>query len=273
MIFSSIKELSINSVGKVYCRPDWVWDVRKGFVDFDLWFVLGGRGTLIMPDRELAVAGGDCFLFRRGMTLFGRNEEEAPLTVIYCHFHYVPNGQQVFDADAGMPALYRKIPDRFFLTGLLHRMLNCYYRQKNDDAAGWLMAALQEIQQSDQQQEPGNFNRASELIRTINSAINEHPERDFSLKKLARQFSCCPEHFSRLYKQHTGNCFRDEIINARLRRAKFLLESTGYPISEIASILGYKDIYLFSKQFKKHVGISPSAYAGRKPSQSRKNGS
>jgi len=41
--------------------------------------------------------------------------------------------------------------------------------------------------------------------------------------------------------------------------AKMLKEST-LPISEIAEICAYEDIYYFNKSFKKHHGIPPGKY-------------
>lgn len=46
----------------------------------------------------------------------------------------------------------------------------------------------------------------------------------------------------------------------RIKKAKEILRSDYESISDIASSLGYADVYDFSRTFKK-VGLSPSQYA------------
>lgn len=41
-----------------------------------------------------------------------------------------------------------------------------------------------------------------------------------------------------------------------------LLRMDGMRVSEVASALGYPDIYTFSQAFKKEIGVSPKKYAG-----------
>jgi AraC-like DNA-binding protein len=47
-------------------------------------------------------------------------------------------------------------------------------------------------------------------------------------------------------------------VDYRLEKAKYLLTSGEYSVSEVASSVGYDDIFAFSKIFKKKYGIPPS---------------
>ena len=55
--------------------------------------------------------------------------------------------------------------------------------------------------------------------------------------------------------------FRTYVVQARLERAHYLLEETNYPIGQIAEILGYQDVFLFSRQFKRYYGFPPNTCA------------
>ena len=46
----------------------------------------------------------------------------------------------------------------------------------------------------------------------------------------------------------------------RIDKAKSLLASELFNITEVAEKLGYCDIYYFSKEFKKYAGVSPLKY-------------
>ena len=50
------------------------------------------------------------------------------------------------------------------------------------------------------------------------------------------------------------------ILCERVNKAKRLLTSTTYSISQIAARCGFENLYYFSNSFKKHTGISPSQY-------------
>ena len=46
----------------------------------------------------------------------------------------------------------------------------------------------------------------------------------------------------------------------RITKSLELLHATDYPIESIALSSGYSDALVFTKAFKKHTGMSPSAY-------------
>ena len=263
MILSEKIGVRMNSLGKVFCKADWIWDLRNHpFSDFDLWFLIDGKGSLELDGREYDLHGGDCFLFQPGMTLSADNDHDEPLIVIYTHFDVIDvRGNVVKLNEIPFPSLYRKMSDPVFFTNILHRMLDCFYRSDKAGAGNWLMAALQEISHLDAGSSQFNaFSRVSEYIRELYTRINEHPEKDYSLRKLAGKAGYSPEHFSRLFKQHTGISFRESITRSRINQSEYLLSSTQYSISQIAGIVGWPDIFLFSKLFKKHTGVSPTEY-------------
>ena len=46
----------------------------------------------------------------------------------------------------------------------------------------------------------------------------------------------------------------------RMQRAKALLKSTQLNLSDIATAVGYKDVFNFSTAFKREVGMAPKRY-------------
>ena len=49
----------------------------------------------------------------------------------------------------------------------------------------------------------------------------------------------------------------------RIEKAKEMLASDYGTLSDVAQALGYADLYDFSRDFKKHVGVSPSRYQNK----------
>jgi len=66
-----------------------------------------------------------------------------------------------------------------------------------------------------------------------------------------------------LFAQAAGMSFRAFVLQARLQRARTLLDETTMSIGQIAQALGYEDVFLFSRQFKQQYGHSPARSAGQ----------
>lgn len=90
--------------------------------------------------------------------------------------------------------------------------------------------------------------------------IEEHFNEKISIADVANMhhFNVC--YFGNLFKKNTGISFTGYIVNKRLKKAEKLLKETDYPISEISAMVGYDDVFHFSKLFKKYKNISPSDY-------------
>jgi len=50
------------------------------------------------------------------------------------------------------------------------------------------------------------------------------------------------------------------LIKVRLERAKELLITTSFNVSEISFAVGYENPLYFSRMFKKYTGVSPANY-------------
>ena len=87
--------------------------------------------------------------------------------------------------------------------------------------------------------------------------IRENPGQLFSIESLAERFHCSTDHFSRLFRQIVGVTPKEFCIRARMERAQTLLRESAMSIEQIASGLGYADVFFFSRQFKQRTGSSP----------------
>uniref|UniRef100_UPI003AF56FDF helix-turn-helix domain-containing protein n=1 Tax=Bifidobacterium pullorum TaxID=78448 RepID=UPI003AF56FDF len=64
--------------------------------------------------------------------------------------------------------------------------------------------------------------------------------------------------FIRVFREATGLSPKRYLTSIRMSEARMLLESTDYPIAEVADIVGYDNPLYFSRVFRAHVGMSPS---------------
>ena len=56
---------------------------------------------------------------------------------------------------------------------------------------------------------------------------------------------------------------KEYVLELKMRRARELLSQEKYSVSEIGVILGYSDVYHFSKSFKHATGVPPTEWRAR----------
>ncbi|WP_295087131.1 substrate-binding domain-containing protein [uncultured Ruminococcus sp.] len=103
----------------------------------------------------------------------------------------------------------------------------------------------------------------SELQDALEDAqrrIYAFPERDWNIDELCRSIGISRGYFQRNYKSQFGISCGEDIIQARIQRAKKLLADTTLTVQEIADQCGYKTHTHFMRQFKERAGISATQY-------------
>lgn len=96
------------------------------------------------------------------------------------------------------------------------------------------------------------------IVDSIITFMHENYMNDISLDKISKNMYLSPVYISKLFKEETGDSPINYLIKIRLDKATIILKSKLYSIKEVAIMVGYNDVYHFSKQFKKHYGFSPS---------------
>ncbi len=94
--------------------------------------------------------------------------------------------------------------------------------------------------------------------------LQEWLENNFSkahsIGDLAQRARLGERTLMRRFKKATGDTPLEYLQQLRITAARKLLESSGETIEEITLHTGYEDVSSFRKLFKRHTGLSPSAY-------------
>jgi AraC-like DNA-binding protein len=98
-------------------------------------------------------------------------------------------------------------------------------------------------------------------VKQIINFLNEHYQEKISLEQIAQNMYLSTFYISKIFKSETGDTPINYLIELRMEKARSLMEYDGaISIQNVASLVGYDDVYHFSKLFKKHFGVSPSQY-------------
>ena len=265
-----LRAAEITTAAVTECGADWRWDSRGSvWRHLILWIVTAGRGTMDYAGRVYPVKAGDCYVFRMWNRCVGEHDPKAPLTVHWCHFRYLDAGGSpvsLCDADrVWLPAEYRRPRELLFLTQVFDRAiqysLECGHKA---DADLWMNATLQELARQDAERPKSGLSLAHEVaVREVAAEIRREPGRAWTVHELASRMQYSPDHFSRVFRAVLGMSPRRYLMQARVESAKNLIAMSSYSIGRIADLLGYSDVYHFSKQFKEKTGISPSQFRKR----------
>ncbi|MGP9810230.1 helix-turn-helix domain-containing protein [Rhodopseudomonas sp. NSM] len=90
--------------------------------------------------------------------------------------------------------------------------------------------------------------------------IEAHLEAGVRIRDLASLTNLSAGHFARAFRQSVGVPPRNFLIERRVERAKKLMLSTDWPLSEIALACGLSDQAHLSRIFRRYVGITPNAW-------------
>jgi AraC-like DNA-binding protein len=99
-----------------------------------------------------------------------------------------------------------------------------------------------------------------ESFHAVREAIYAEPQREWTLDGITRSMGISRSHFQRLYKEMFGKSCKEDIITARLERAKWLLKNTSISVADVAEQCGYLNTSHFIRQFSAKLALSPTEY-------------
>lgn len=109
---------------------------------------------------------------------------------------------------------------------------------------------------------PSSADRLTGLGQFIRQRLREisYDGQDITVKDCADFCNLSESYLRKIFPSVFAMSPRDYIVNVRLQYARELLQNPALTISEVALTCGYESIHAFSKMFKKHTGLTPSAY-------------
>ncbi len=105
--------------------------------------------------------------------------------------------------------------------------------------------------------------KAPEWTRELKEIIQDQLDTNMSLslQQVSHDLEINPSYLSREFSKYFENLsFGDYIRKLRIEKATHLLETTSYPLTEIAYLTGFSDQSHFNRIFKKQTGMTASDY-------------
>jgi AraC-like DNA-binding protein len=89
-------------------------------------------------------------------------------------------------------------------------------------------------------------------------SLSQDSRAELDLHELAAECRMSYIHFRRCFQARIGESPGRFRLKHRMAIARELLAGNEYTVTQVALILGYADVFTFSRQFKKITGVTPS---------------
>ena len=247
--------LIIKNVGFQKCTPGYQWGpgVRDHYL---IHYVVSGKGVFTVGAKSFDVSPGQLFLVWPNTVVSYRADDDTPWEYYWLGFSG-PEAAALMEnsrinprspvADIDFGADFRRyITDIYDSRG---RSL-----QSRAQMLGYAYLLLAKLTESGGEPQPAEMaEKAAEFIE------NNYSDQ-ITVDDIARTAGVSRSWLHRCFVRRFGISPTAHLRRVRMEQAKYLLESTGLRISEVACSVGYADALYFSRVFSGYVGESPTMY-------------
>jgi len=111
----------------------------------------------------------------------------------------------------------------------------------------------------------GSVSRAAEVphydkLTALRHKIYAHPADSWYIQDICDELGISRPYFHKLYLAAFGTTCTQDVISSRIAYSKKLLSTTDKPIAAVSQQCGFETDVYFMRQFKRHVGMTPTAF-------------
>ena len=205
-------------------------------------FCVKGKGILQNESGTHSVSAGQMFLIRPGEVTTYTADTDEPWSYHWLAFH-------CDDADffANAPSVLAYPVDT--ADRLFHAVA-----QNEVESACYLSILYELFYRSFATCQP---HLEQEKVLKIRAYIDYHYMQDLRVADLAHTFGFERSYLYRIFKECFNIGVKNYITKVRMEHARQFLH-VGYGVAETARMVGYEDMFHFSRSFKNHFGVAPS---------------
>ncbi|MFD0695204.1 AraC family transcriptional regulator [Paenibacillus sp. GCM10027628] len=254
----NVKSLSIITVGHLPNRK--LYRRKTVFQHYAVVYIAGGTGTYrVNGGEKQAISKGSFFLFFPGATFdYGPAQDET-----WDEFYFTLEGTRVaewLDSWLTEPDRVRQVNagdaqqskiDRIFALMESGDPVNL------DRAALLLESLLYELVLSSQ---PRTQMLTADPMAKLLDDISALIDQPFDADEICERHHISLSTLRRMIHKATGYSLHEYVHRLKISEAKNMLLNTHQSVKETAVSLGFKDVFYFSRLFKKFVGVSPQHY-------------
>lgn len=270
---------------------NWKGHTRRIY-DHQWMFVTAGRGYYKDKDVQCDLLPGTLLLIEPGIEHSFWLDEKLPAVIKWIHFD-VEYRKDVYDLDAmlvgGQGHLFDddQIDEQFLrksyvfegsielprtmeiteideMEGLFDAVIDADKEHKFTwqlcAKAKWMEVLERVMDQLVLDKKVSTSSDTSDLITNICHYISNNYHNKLTRGNLANYYGYNADYFGKLFKDEMKKSISAYINEVRIEKAKSLLVHTNLSIQNISELVGYSDVFYFSKKMKAATGHPPSKW-------------
>jgi len=215
-------------------------------------YVFGGKGKFRNENGEWDIGAGEMFLISPNELTYYEADKKDPWHYAWIEF----NGSLVrFLLKNSEFAASPVCADKGGVGRIMQKIVVC---KENDFMS--LAACLWELIAAISNGEEEVRTQGHEYVKKAESYIKINIHKKINVTDVAAYIGIDRSHLSRLFKQHLEISPQQYILSLKMKTAANYLKNTNITINEAAQSVGYFDVRVFGKAFRKYFGISPSVW-------------
>lgn len=108
--------------------------------------------------------------------------------------------------------------------------------------------------------QPTDRSATDQLVHEVKFRMQLHGHPNPNYARIAEDLKMAESTLRRRFYRATGTAIHTYFLEEKIDQAKSMLTNSRISIQEISDRLGYRDVFYFTRQFKKHVGTPPSTF-------------
>lgn len=264
--YSQNLNLDIKTSFEIYHEPTWKETGAK--FNHDIWVVKQGRVYVEQDGETTMLEPGDVFMHQPARLYSAHTDEEG------CTFIYTIFDIKLWDENIGSGNInvYGKfnaesVKDEYSIYINVHddymnSEFMAFYRMRA--ALELMLGKIVWLAKDATQAVDSSLKDKGGRMETVLRYIAENITKKLSVEEVAETVGMSEKYFISYFRKVVGESPYSYITAHKMEMAYNRLATGKYHVYEVAEMLGYSDIYTFSKAFKRYYGKSPSKMYGKK---------
>lgn len=168
-----------------------------------------------------------------------------------------------FETEDSMPTEALSLKNMDSLKPLFEKIYQVWNKKSTGyyaECMSILYEIIRKLQRHNHRQYKG---KVTDKVRpSLDYMMAHFSEPNFDFQEMGAQSGLSYDYFKELFVKEYGMPPVRYLTHLRLNKAKELLLTGWYSVTEIAYLCGFENVYYFSNVFKKHMGVSPKQYRG-----------
>ncbi|WGM20264.1 AraC family transcriptional regulator [Paenarthrobacter sp. OM7] len=242
--------------------PNPAWGI-KDFVNSRshiLAYCVSGKAYYRVNGTSHRVVSGTLIFLPAGMPHTGRSDRDDPWHFVSAAFQLAALDEESANLLKDLPPITHNVPAE---VGSLFYQMRVAWEAKQPghqlQIRGLLSLVLSRA--VEEYTRPALSAPHARRVATVTAHLLENYHSVYSVEELAQMSGLSPSHFRVVFKKVTGMTATNYQQHIRITKATEFLSSGEHNVTETARLLGFRDVYYFSRLYKRVTGINPSRLA------------